>query len=751
MANQLIDLSQSGSLGANSENAFASLGYGVELSAEFCNGFDLQFKAQASGNAGLSANITEFFEAIVEIEAGVEVGIRIAAQLSPNLRDEIGLIASFQAYLKAYIRARLELQLTLEKIIQNVSGNSSAVQLRIFKKFLEQIEIGVGVEANAQIALTAAAEIVCRGRIFEDENTKAGFDFRLNAEAAFMFGAGFDFFSMLRFENITEFFRDSKNILLEEIEEHIDDRQLLEKHQKEFFFMIWNTVLDTVIDASTSKIENKSKYFYETISNFSYNFLFDQINNIYREFIKDQTRELMNWLDLNEDTYNEDINKILIWLETIEKEWDNKTSIFDLLPHLTLLFQAIERLGYDKTPSLSNIISHLYFIGYLIDNSNRTNWKNIPEFVQQNFEDVTGRRILEISSETDCFEYLEKSCIEDFLKMETTLIENRMRFFVDQLSSQGISVSEFIKLTISLRDEDSKKKLLGIGIDLVDHLLSEEILEFLENDLKSELQQNGNYGDEIIQVIIENLYQSYKTIFIGMFKKVFVEGGTKADYENLSMLAGKFLINIISKNFSFLVNELLNYSARNITTSIAQCESKIRGGSLDQMVNKLQNRAVDRLELVIPYELPDDLSISVVDKMLEATNDFLLDILRIARTSMGTETWTEARIDQISGGLEYVIFNPDSNHLNFQTLTEDQIKIKIDELTKCDFLPDFSKNELLELIETLQTIGLKQLKAFLFEMPLALAEYLLKLLKILFVDFIIEILDALWEKLKELL
>ncbi|MCC8358365.1 lamin tail domain-containing protein [Salinimicrobium sediminilitoris] len=751
MANQLVDLSKNGSLGVNSENAFASLGYGVDLAADFCNGFNLQFEAEASGRAGLSANVTDFFEAIVEIEAGAEVGLQIAAQLSPKLLDEIGLIASVQAYLKAYIRARLELRLTLEKIIENVGDNSSTIQLQIFKKFVEQLEVGVGVEANAQVAITAAAEIVCRGRLMATNTEKAGFDFRLNAEAAFMFGAGFDFFTMSRFENITEFFRDSKDILLKAVKEETADQQLLDDDQKKIVFLVWDTVLDTIIDASASEIGDKRKLFYNTISEFSYQFLFDQINKIFEDLINLQTRQLITWLDDNEDLYIDDINEILVWLEKIEQDWKQKTNIFKLLPHLVSLVNLLDKLEYDQIAPLKNIISHAYFLGYLIDDSNRDQWKNIPEFTQGDFQNLVGRSLPEITSENDCYDYLDASCIEEFLQTNTNNTVNRIKFLVDRMRANGSRITKLFQLLITLKDEQSRKELLDIGIDVLEHLLNDEISNLLENEFRPVLENSTDFGEDFVQVLLDNIHQSYTSVFIGLFRKVFVENGTKKDIDQVTTLALKFLINILGKNVKFLVHELLEYSARNITDSITQCESRIRGGSLNNMALRLQNKVEDQIDAVVPYDLPDDISSTMVDKMLRATNQFLLDILAIARTSMGTETWTEDRIAEISGGLEYVIFNPESNHLNFQTLTADQIENKLQELNDCDFLPDFSKEELAELMETLQTIGLTQLKAFLLEMPVALAIYLLKLLKILFVDFIIEILDALWAKLKDLL
>src|SRR5690606_28860231 len=62
-----------------------------------------------------------------------------------------------------------------------------------------------------------------------------------------------------------------------------------------------------------------------------------------------------------------------------------------------------------------------------------------------------------------------------------------------------------------------------------------------------------------------------------------------------------------------------------------------------------------------------------------------------------------------------------------------------------------SKDILVNLLKSMQAIGWQQLKSFLLEMPVAVGIYLLKLLKILFLDSIIEVLQELWEGIKNLL
>ncbi|HRE51634.1 MAG TPA: lamin tail domain-containing protein [Flavitalea sp.] len=751
MADRLIDLSKEGGLAINDDKAFASLGYGAEMRAELCHGIRLQLEIEAAARVGVSAHVAQFVKILIEIEAGIAAGLQLSAQLSPRMMEEVGLVASMQAYLKAYIRARLELKLTLEKLIQNVGDKSSAVELRLFRKFVDRLEIGVGVEANAQIGLTAAAELLCTGRLVEEQGKKPGFDFRVNAEAAFMFGAGVDFFAMARFNDITIFFKDAKDILLEELERKIDDNRFASKEQKALIFRIWSATLDTIIVASASGFDKKRKPFLATLEDFVYDFALDQICLTYKQLLESQTRRLADWLDLNEGISNADLNKILIWLDALEKEWDGNQTFFELLPRLSDLLRIIEKLGYAEVAVFNNILAHLYALGYLIDKRNRDKWKNLPSAVKNNFQETIGRNITEISSEADAFAYLEKSCIETFLAAGNRSDISGLGVFVDLLEARDMSVSYLLLLLASDRNEEATTVFLDVGIDLLDRLVGDLLFPAIREMIDRDWPGKSDFGDELLQSLMDDLLHGYRSIFIEMFKKVFLEEPTKENVENLTILANKFLLNILGKNAGLLVKELLLYSTENITDSINRCERQLREGSLNPMADKMQKKAEDRLRVSLPVPIPQGAFQLYRDNLQKATTEFLLDIMDVARTSMGRNTWTPARIDHISLGLQYVLFHPESNHLDFQHLAANQAALKIAELERCDFLPDISLQLLRNLLDSLQDIGWQQLKAYLLKMPLAVTTYLLKLLKILFLDSILETLKKLWEALKDLI
>ncbi|MEL6561948.1 MAG: hypothetical protein AAFQ94_27420, partial [Bacteroidota bacterium] len=407
MDKQIIDLSKQDDISIGDNEAYASLGYNAQTALDFCHGFRFQFGGQIAATAGISRHITEFIKATIEIEAGVEAGMEFTAQVSPNILDQIGLTLSFQAHLKAYIRAKLELALEFETFLNRLiteGYDDSTVVYKVFKEFVDQIEVATGVQANAQIAISAAAQILCTARLFDQgKGREAGFDFRINAEAAFMFGMGVDFFAKIRFANITQFFKNSKDHIIDDIKKQIDKETEIEVPN--FVFNSLTLALDMIIDAGVSGDLNRRSLTLHSIQEFLKKFLVDEVIKAYEQLLNKVIEEAIDWIKGNLDkVLAELVNKEVLTdhgkaitfldsLRTLQKTTENignVSSIHDVLPVIEDIVHLLDQIGFEHIETIKSIGTHIYAIGYLIDDENRDKWSHLPAYSTLNINSFNG-------------------------------------------------------------------------------------------------------------------------------------------------------------------------------------------------------------------------------------------------------------------------------------------------------------------------------------------------------------------------
>ncbi|WP_109301759.1 lamin tail domain-containing protein [Aquimarina sp. AU474] len=740
MGNEILDLSKEGNLGIGNDEAFASLGYDANLALSFCHGFNLQLEGSVLAKAGISAHITDYVKAILEIEAGVEAGLQMAAQFSPKILDELGLIVSFQVYLKAYIRARLELSLTLDKILKNVKRKSNDLQYKIFKEFVDQVEVAAGVEGNAQIALTASAEVICRARLFEEEGKKAGFDFRANAEAAFLYGAGVDFFAKARFKDVNGFFRSSKNHLLQEIKDNITPDEL-DEDVTNFIFNAWSLALDLIIDASIAGISEKRDLTFASVKDFSIDFIFEEILEAYTRFLDHMINKIVDWVEKNVDAFIDQIEEVLFTIENTINKITSIASLHDVALIVEDIIAILEEIKFDEVDVIKEVGTHLFVIGYLIDPDHKDLWKKLPLYAKKRYHLATGKNIQLLKNNGEAYLYLEKSCFTQFLTNNIGTTGSKIEVFLDKVHQNGLTIGNFIELILDKDDAQSQKKILNILFTFLETTFDTYVVTPVQSSIQP-IFSRSRLGEDYYNLVFENTLSSFPKLFIPMLKSVFVEGGDKTKIEQLTFLANRFLLGFAAKNISFMSNELMNYATDNITHTINTCENSVKNGKFDFMAKRFFKAFEDKISDITPLPVDVKIPARLKEDLIDVTEEFILNILDVAKMSMGRQTWTEDRIDIITSAIENMIADPDDHKLDFTSLTTQEVEQKINELMECDFLPDVSKRYLEDLSEVLMIIGWEQFKAFLLYMPVHTAWYIIQILKVLLVNVIREILDA---------
>lgn len=741
MSGAIVDLSKAGNLGIGSNGAYASLGYSGTVRFSLCHGLDLGIQGSATAEAGVSQQVLDYLQATVEIEAGIAAGVRLTAKLSPTVLDEVGLVASVQAYLKAYVQASLELSLTMDKILQGVRRETDQTTYLIFRDFAERLEVGAGVQANVQIAITAAAEVVCQGRLVagRGEHEKPGFDLRMNAEAGFLFGAGIDFFAMARLNDLTGFFRNAKDLLLDHIRGEGEAKTSLSERQLDVIFQAWSTAIDLIIDGSLGPGESPLQALANSGRRFTTQFVMDEFLAAYDRLLDTLFDDAVDALEQQTGFSAEDLDQLLLALQDLESRLPNISVFHDLLPALDSLQAIHQSLGLPNHALLQQAVTHLYMFGYLLDTPNRAHYQDLPDYVRVRYQHATGQSLQRLDNPQQAYLYLENGCLADWLRDFSGLNNTPAGEFLDLLARRNLSLAGVLHLLLD-GDADGDRQLVAFATDLLEGLFNQVVTPAVDNIIKPILDDTP-LGANYYESVIENTIRGFPTLFTALLRDYVDHPDDKDKLGNLRYICNRYLLVLFSKNVSFFCGELLTFSADNVSNSVAAASNNIRYGRFRNMARDMFRSVEDRIEDLLPFPVRIDIEQSFMDELIEATEDFMLDIFAIADRAMGRSTWTQARISKLTGALEGMLLNPDDDHLDFGSVDSAALQSLIDQITDCSFLPSANLDSLTDLAEVMSAIGLRQFKEFLFDMPVKTALFFVRLLKILLVKLIEEVLE----------
>lgn len=737
----LVDLSKDGQFHAANDNAYASLGYNAELGLDLCNGIDLQLQGEAFASAGLSYHFANLVKASLDVQAGVEAGVRVAGQLSPDIMEEIGLTLSVQAYLKAYVRARLELKLTLQEILDKAILEQDSFQYKIFESFINQLEVGAGIEANAQVALTAKAHIICQARLFEKNGKKPGFDFGVDAEAAFLFGAGFNLFAMARFDDIDRFLAETIQHIIDELNDSLKDKLDPDNRVHQFAMSMLGASLKLVLDAGADTISKKRDNAFETLVPLLGELVLDEVNDLLEDLLEDQFKKVDLWLAAQTNLSDEDYNHIANTLGKIIKHVEEAKELKDIFSVINELVILLENINYDRVDDIISTLTHLQLCAYLFDTQNRSFWKNLPAYASTSYQEVTGNSITVLSNNQEVYLYLESSCLTQFITSHTGEAGKIIKDILQALNARGYTISQLIQLLTSHNTAALKKDMLVLSLEMVSDIYEKYILKTFDDFIAPLLSQT-TLGQNYYNDVIKNALYSSHMLFSPLLIKVITQN-KKADKAALDYLSKQFLLALVSKNISFFAKELLNYGVDSMESGIDSFEQKIKRGEVDIAMRRFFNLCEDFIQNAIPFVDTVNIPNGMENDIIDETEDMLLKTMHVSKKALGRNTWSNHRINTLTDSLERMIAGPDSGMFDFEFLKATQdIEALIKEVTDCSFLPDITKYELGELTNVMSDIAIAQLKFSLSEMPKITGEYIAKILEIVLYRLINEILDA---------
>lgn len=765
MSRQIIDLSTQGEIQADSNKAYASLGYNAKLGLEFCHGFNLDLQLQALARAGLGANVGDYVKAAIDIEAGAQAGLQAAVQLSPDATKDIGLIAVVRAYIQAYIRARLSLGLTLDVMMANVQRQANELEFEIFKAFVEQIEVGIGVEANAQVGFTAIAQALCQGRLIEKDGEKAGFDIAFSAEAAFLKGAGHEVFTKLRFDDLPSFYKTANALLFEHVKQKAIANNPNEERVITLAIDICKFATDiAIVSASKNFTVKKNTSAVSFVSTLKHQFMADAVESIKQSLtdIHPDIEQFLHQIPLSDtdDLQNEDIKKAKTLLTQLKAAFetaetaDDLPSILRLLENLSAILVTLSFPKIDKTIELLTTVFCLSYI--FSDEGDKANFNPLPNLIADDYFRVCNTRKTQFDDNKDAYLYLEKGSYVQWMLDNTGKLGWFFKAILNITHQAGHSLTAILTLLFEQPDKTDQNTINQIGFDILGVLFTDYVIDAIDKQVRPYLLQTDT-GEDYYDIVFKNTLSGLPNAILPALKLLlsdndYIDSETgkvltaEEKAERIERFVHLYLIGILAKNVNFATQTLLKYSTQSIETNLNGLVQNLNSPSFDYMAYQLFDALEHRVNAILPIPQRIEYKPEVKRDIIEETRALLHFIFTTAKFAMGRQTWTDARIDEIGGGIEALIMNPSGYQFDFADIDlNTDVQARMDALMKCEFLNTQVLPELRALLDVLADIGFIQFKTFLFDMPLAAAQYLIKLFEILFLGPLAEAMEYLWE------
>jgi hypothetical protein len=775
MSNSILDLSFDPEIRADGDKGYASLGFNSELGLDLCHGFKIELGVGANASAGFSQQLGDYLKLALEVEANAEANARAGIQLSPKITQEFGLLSTIAAYAQASVRARLSIDLLIQAILDFNKGklanraDNGGLAAKVFAEFVKQLEVGIGVEANAQVAATIISDISCRGRLLPTADHKPGFDIRVAAEAALLVGSGAEFFVKARFKSLPTFLQKSTGIVIE----HFEGRAIGLNPEKEseiaYAFKVIeraSSILITV--AQSTSINDLKPVLRASLSELAFDFIVDELLRLYDVLMQHLIDELDGWLDQNADLFSDDIDHeaLINEIEKLANTIDQSTDIRDVYINVERSLSILSTLGYSKTNTLKSALTHGYMLHFLITtDQQRSRLADMPDMVKTEYQSATNTTVVRLSDARDACLYLQNAELIDLAITKLGLVGNVANIILDTMQSAGLSlynlISAFSAPTLPLSAKNIEDKDIELVFDILTELFEQYLAPVVKKQIQEKLEQNRHLAQssiarEYFDVIIVKTIDDFPKVLLPCIRyAVFTlpNEKVKIPFENLQFLANSYLANFISRNITFLFDFALNQAVATTEDNMTRCIELLRTGEFDQYTKAVFVKLETRINKALPlpqgvkFEFKDD----VEDELIAATKVFLSDTFKTGKKALGTATWTQPRIDDLVEGIESVLINIDGGKLDFSGFNDVQINHTIAELVSCPFLPPIKQPELKAMANTSLQIGLDQLKGFAIEMPKITSDYFRELVRILLLRPLREFMDQLQEYARQLL
>ncbi len=774
MSTQLLDLSKNGQIKADNDMAYAQLGYNFNLGAEFCHGINLSLEADVLASAGLSANLGEYVKAVLDVEAGIEGGLQVAAQMSPDATRDIGLIVAVRAYIKAYIRARLELGLSMAAIIDNVQNNvDSPLVVDVFKLFVEQIEIGVGVEANAQVGFTAIAELVCKGTLIAREGQEAGFDFKASAEAAFFYGSGTELFAKLRFTDLNGFYYNAINLVFDEVRDQAISNNPNQRKTIEVSMEVLKLVLGLVIVCASNTLVEKRSLSMQVLLDAIVSKLIAEFIEAYENALKGELDKLNQYLDDNLGIDEQQVDMlvqlskdVIALIEAVQTAKDFAAT----LVVMSKIIKIMQTINYPGVEYITQLMTYCHLMIYLgSDEEDKADFAKPDAVILDEYKRVTNKTINQLDN-NKVFEYLEKGDFVDFLLNNLGQTGEVTRAILKVIHDSGRTLGEALTLLFKDRSDDKKSKadneLLLFGFDVLETVLNDYIVPTVNTSVKAHVDKD-TIGEEYFNIVFVDTLEGLPNVIIPALKVLLIdetkvknppEQPPRSDGQPpkkltaqekqaiIEQLINLYLIRFLAKNINFVTQVLLTHSVETSEANLNKMISSVSNPEFAYMAHDFIDSIEDKISELVPFggrlEFDDDVQAALVQE----TRLFLREIFIVAKGAFGSATWTESRISQIGEGIEQLITEPAGSSFDFGAIDVNENAIeRMEMLMTCSFINGEVFETLQSLIPVLAEIGLVQFKAFLLTIPLKSAQYILKILYLLLFKPIAEVIQAIYD------
>lgn len=711
MTGQILDLRSRGDIGAASDTAYAQLGYdaGVTLGAEICSGFRIALAANFNARGAAGVEFLDFIQATLELEAGAEIRAELAAQLSPDVTDVFGLHVVAAVQLKAYIRARLAVGVSLGDVIAQALRDRDGdlgLEDRLLLALVDQISFEMGIEASAELAISAAAIISARINLKPGKDREPGFDLQISAGAGFLYGKNVSVFMRGRLPTLTGYLDDAVSIVTDAIVARQDNAgaHILGAGLK--------SAGRAVVASMAAEDEDEDE---------------DQD--------QDTTAILAELLDtvavaaleaLIETTLDEALSAMLGSITVVPTSLQEKTAalaeggdIPDLAEVLSVLSEFAElgdvpAPGQDET-LLARISAALHALVFVTNPAYPLFDLPLPTHVIR--QAALPASASQFTSPAQAIAILDGGVLNENIARLPQPLDRVMHALIASLDDAGLGLGAY--LAGQLPDVDSLQKLAGI---FAERVITDVLVPDAEREL-TKLEASGELPPILADLIRSLLFGTAKLLL-----PVLSELAQETDSKKQDALRKKLAHYATQMAAMFLVQQISEIFAVFFKSSVRDFEQRIEQvrDTLNAPGSDFTARLVDPILGSLSEALPGDNLRRTPRRaeMLRIVKAFMLDLCDAAQIAFGSSTWSPARIDRLSGALLSLTTGADGEGIDWANQSSDDLRTQIDALADCPPLVGALKDAVDAVGQDLSEIGVAQAKVFLLHVPLIIARHL---------------------------
>ncbi|MCV3273310.1 lamin tail domain-containing protein [Roseobacter sinensis] len=707
MTGQILDLRSRGDIGTASDTAYAQLGYdaGVTLGAEICSGFRVALGANFAARGSAGVEFADFIEATLELEAGAQLRAELAAQLSPDVTGVFGLHVVAAAQLKAYIRARLAVGLSLGEVIGNALRNREGdlgLEDRLLLALVDKIAFEMGVEASAEIAVSAAAEIAARINLQPGENDEPGFDLRVNAGAGFLYGKDLSVFMRGRLPSLKDYLDDAVSIVASEITSQQDDAA--------------SRILAAGLTAAGRAVvagmvaEEKAKEQDSTEA------LIDMLDAVAGAALESVIETALD------EALSAALGEIAVVPAALQQDLASlaeRTDLPDLATLVGIFSQFAEvgtppAAGQEERP-ISRMSAAFHALVFVIDPADALFDRPLPAHVirQANLPAGADR----FTNTLEAIALLDGGFLDAQIARLAHPFDLVMKALLGSLNDAGLGLGAYFA-----GQTPDQETLNTLASNFAQRVIAEVFVPDATRALQT-LEDDGALPPILADLMHALLHGTSKLII-----PVLAELAQETDGKKRFALQQKLGHYATQMAATFMVQQISEICAVFLKSSVKDFERRI-----DQLRREVTAPASDFAErLVDPILgsladcLPgDDLRRTPRRaEMLRIVRSFMLQLCDASQIAFGSQTWSEARIDRLSGALLTLTTGADDGGIDWAGLSSQDLRRRIDALADCPPLVGSLKTAVEDVGQDLAEIGVAQARIFLLYVPGIIANHL---------------------------